>query len=191
MAQQASFIEELMAAGRGVFALLVGDRNASRFFDFSRRGLAGSFIAILVVVALGAVLPVLVANDHSGMASSVIQLLVLYGLEVGFVAIVLRQINRMDGLVPYLVSYNWLQFFGSLILAALLSAGVDTGALLLVIAVVVIVIEVNIGRIVMALTPLQIAMLLVAQLIGVGIAALLLTVIFPVPPDVAAQLTAS
>ncbi len=180
-----------MAAGRGVAGLLVGNRQAASYFDFSRRGLAGSFIAVLVIVALGAVLPVLIANDHSGMAGSVIQLVVIYGFAVGFVAIVLRQINRLDGLVPYIVSYNWLNFFASLILAALLAAGIDAGAVLLVMVIVAIVIEVNICRLVVALPPLQIAMLLIAQLIGVGIAALLLTLILPVPPDAAAQLAAS
>ena len=33
------------------------------------------------------------------------------GQEIGFSAIVLRQLKRLDGLVPYLVADNWATFY--------------------------------------------------------------------------------
>ena len=42
----------MMAAGRGVIGLLTGDRQAGSYFDLSNRGLAGSFIALLLITAL-------------------------------------------------------------------------------------------------------------------------------------------
>jgi len=59
VAQQSTFLEELMAAGRGVIGLLIGDRRSGSYFDLSQRGLAGSFIAFLAVTGLNAVLPVI------------------------------------------------------------------------------------------------------------------------------------
>ena len=55
--QQSTFIEEMMAAGRGVIGLLTGDRQAGSYFDLGQRGLLGSFIALLLITALNAVLP--------------------------------------------------------------------------------------------------------------------------------------
>jgi len=62
VAQQSTFLEELMAAGRGTISLLIGDRRAGSYFDFSQRGLAGSFIAFLAVTGLNAALPVLLGS---------------------------------------------------------------------------------------------------------------------------------
>ena len=116
MAQKATFLEELMAAGRGVMGLLIGDKRAGSYFDFSQRGLAGSFIAFIAVTGLNAVLPVLLGNkDPGGIARSVLMVAILFALQLGFSAIVLRQLKRMDGLVPYLVADNWATFFLTLI----------------------------------------------------------------------------
>ncbi|HVY50582.1 MAG TPA: hypothetical protein VHA07_03380, partial [Devosia sp.] len=170
MAQQSTFLEELMAAGRGVMALLIGDRRAGTYFDFSQRGLAGSFIAFLAVTGLNAALPsILGVRDTGGIARSVLMVAILFALQVAFSAIVLRQLKRMDGLVPYLVADNWATFFLTLISGALAAAGIDGDPVLVVLAIVVIVIEVNIARLIVTLSPLQIAMFLVAQLVGVSI----------------------
>ena len=191
MAQQSTFLEELMAAGRGVFGLLIGDKKAGGYFDFSRRGLYGSFIALVLVLALGAFLPLILSSEHDSAATSMVQLVVLYVGQVGFATIVLRQIKRMDALVPYLVGYNWLSFFVTLILAALNAAGIDGSYVIIVIGIAAIVLEVNVARILMTLSPLQIAMLLIAEIVGVALAALLLTLIFPASPDLAGQLAAA
>jgi hypothetical protein len=189
VAQQSTFIEELMAAGRGVMGLLIGDRRSGTYFDFSRRGLAGSFIAFLAVTGLNAALPVILGmKDAGGIARSVIMVAILFALQLAFSAIVLRQLKRMDGLLPYLVADNWATFFLTLISGALAAAGINGDPVLIVLAIVVIIIEVNIARLIVTLSPLQIAMFLIAQLVGVSIGLALIGFTFPLPPDVAAQL---
>jgi len=183
LAQQATFLEELMSAGRGVIGLLVGSRRAGSYFDFSRRGLVGSFIAFIAVTGLNAALPVaLGSKDPGGIARSVLMVAILFALQLGCSAIVLRQLKRMDGLVPYLVTDNWATFFLTLISGALAAAGIDGDPVLVVLAIVVIVIEVNIARLIVTLSPLQIAMFLVAQLVGVSIGLGIIGLAFPLPP---------
>lgn len=189
MPQQSTFIEEMMAAGRGVMGLLAGDRQSGSYFDFSQRGLIGSFIALLLVTALNAVLPTLLGVE--GAAGSITRGIamvgLLFGLQIGFSAIVLRQLNRMDGLMPYLVADNWATFFLTLISSALAAAGVASDFTLIVLGIVVIIIEVNIARLIVTLSPLQIAMFLIAQLVGVSIGLALIGIFFPLPPEAAAQ----
>ncbi len=192
MPQQSTFLEELMAAGRGVIGLLVGDRKAGGAFDFSYRGLAGSFIALLVVTALNAVLPVMLGQrDPGGIGRTVIIVAILFVLQLAFSAIVLRQLKRLDGLVPYLVADNWATFFVSLIAAAISAAGINGDPVTIVFVIVGIIIQVNIARLIVTLAPLQIAMFIVAQLVGVLIGLVLIGMVFPLPPELAAQLGAA
>ena len=116
------------------------------------------------------------------------QLVIIYAAPVLFGALVLRQNRRMDALVPFLVGYNWANFFGTLILEALLAAGIGGGLPVIVIGIALIVVEVNIGRFVMTLAPLQIAALLIAQIVGICLASLLLLWMFPPTPDAVAQI---
>jgi hypothetical protein len=183
VAQQSTFLEELMAAGRGVISLLIGDRKAGSYFDFSQRGLLGSFIAFLLVTGLNAALPVVLGiKDAGGIARSIVMVAILFVLQVGCSAIVLRQLKRMDGLLPYVVADNWATFFLTLISGALAAAGIAGDAVLVVLAIVVIVIEVNIARLIVTLTPLQIAMFLIAQLVGVTIGLGIIGLAFPPSP---------
>ena len=189
MAQQSTFLEELMSAGRGVMGLLIGEKRAGSYFDFSQRGLAGSFIAFLAVTGLNAGLPVVLGmKDAGGIARSVIMVAILFAFQLAFSAIVLRQLKRLDGLIPYLVADNWATFFLTLISGGLAAAGVNGDPVLIVLAIVVIIIEVNIARLIVTLSPLQIAMFLIAQLVGVSIGLAIIGFTFPLPPDVAAQL---
>jgi hypothetical protein len=189
LAKQSTFIEEMMAAGRGVIGLVIGDRQAGSYFDFSRRGLAGSFIAFLLITGLNAVLPLVLGDrDPGGIARSILMVAILFAMQVAFSAIVLRQIKRLDGLVPYLVADNWATFFLTLISAALAAAGLSGDPVLIVLGIVVLVVEVNIARLIVTLSPLQIAMFLIAQVVGVSIGLIVIGFTFPLPPDVAAQL---
>jgi hypothetical protein len=182
--QQSTFIEEMMAAGRGVIGLLTGDRQAGSYFDLGQRGLLGSFIALLLITALNAVLPIILGDETESIARGVATVALMLGLQIGFSIIVLRQVGRMDGLVPYLVADNWATFFLTLISAALAAAGLANDFTLIVLGVVVIIVEVNIARLILTLPPLQIAMFLIAQLVGVSIGLVLIGLLFPLPPDV-------
>ena len=107
--REKSFYEEVVAAGRGVLALIVGDRKAPQHFDFSERGLVGSFIGLLLVTFLSALVPLALpgAAEHYSIARSVGIAVILFSFQVGFAALVLRQMKRLDGLRPYLVADNW------------------------------------------------------------------------------------
>lgn len=174
-----------MAAGRGVISLLIGDRQAGSYFDLGQRGLAGSFIALLLITALNAVLPIILGHETESIARGVVTVVLMFVLQIGFSIIVLRQVGRMDGLVPYLVADNWATFFLTLVSAALAAAGLATDFTLIVLGVVVIVVEVNIARLILTLPPLQIAMFLIAQLVGVSIGLVIISFAFPILPDVA------
>lgn len=175
---------EVASAARGVLALLVGNRQAPGYFDLSQRGLVGSFIALLVATGLNAMLPLLLGlpGAQGSVFRSVATVAVLLAFQIGFSAIVLRQLKRLDGLGPYLVADNWATFYVTLVTMLLGVIGVGGGYLVLPLAIIVIVIEVNIGRLIVTLAPLQIAMFLVARLVGVSIGLLLVGGLFPLTP---------
>ncbi|HHY48848.1 MAG TPA: hypothetical protein GYA10_03790 [Alphaproteobacteria bacterium] len=184
MASRTSFIEEMTAAARGVLAIIRGNRRAPEYFDLSQRGLVGSFIALLLVTGLNAVLPTLlgVRGPAGSVFRSVAMIAILFAFQVGFSAIVLRQIRRLDGLVPYLVADNWATFYITIATSLLAIVGVGGDFALIAIGILVIVVEINIARLIVTLTPLQIAMFLIAQLVGVSIGLILIGVVFPVTP---------
>jgi hypothetical protein len=179
-----TIIEEMTAAGRGVLALVMGDRRAADHFDFSPRGLAGSFIAFLAVTGVNAVLPKLLgATGPTGsIFRAVMMIAILFTFQIAFSAIVLRQLKRLDGLVPYLVADNWATFYITLGSTLLALVGFSGDIMLIAVGILVIIVEINIARLIVTLSPLQIAMFLVAQLVGVSIGLLVMGGLFPLTP---------
>lgn len=179
-----SLFQELANAGRGVLALLLGDRGAARYFDFSQRGLVGSFIAFLVVTGVNAALPAMMgmSGPAASITRAVVMVSILFVLQLAFAAIVLRQLKRMDGLVPYVIADNWATFFVTIGSTVLALVGFNGDLALVAIAILVIIIEINIARLIVTLSPLQIAMFLIAQLVGVSIGLLLIALVFPLSP---------
>jgi hypothetical protein len=180
-----TFLEELTAAARGCWALLLGRRNAPSYFDFSQRGLVTSFIAFLFATALNAYLPILLRLDlpAGSITRDLVTNAVLFVLQVGFAALVLRQLGRLDGLVPYLVADNWATFFVTALSLVLMITGFPAEVTLIAVGILVIIVEINIARLVVTLSPLQIAMFLIAQMVGLCIGLLILTVVYPLPPE--------
>ena len=185
---QQGFIDEVVAAGRGVAALIVGDRRAVQYFDFSQRGLVGSFIGFLAITFISALVPLVIpgAREDYSIAKSTMIAAILFASQVGFAAIVLRQMKRLDGLQPYLVADNWASVWISAgqLLLSLVGFGGDIAFFAL--AILVIVVEINIARLIVTLSPLQIAMFMIAQLVGVSIALIVVGILFPSPEAVAA-----
>jgi hypothetical protein len=184
LASNKTIIEEMTAAARGVVAIIRGDRRAAGYFDFSDRGLVGSFIAFAAVTGFDALLPTLTgSHDPSGSVfRSVAMRVILFVFQLGFSIIVLRQLKRLDGLVPYLVTDNWATFFLTLITSLLAMVGFTGDVALIVIGILVIIVEINIARLIVTLSPLQIAMFIIAQLVGVSIALIIISGIFPLSP---------
>lgn len=192
MAKNTTLIEEMLAAGRGVLALIVGDRKVPAYFDFSDRGLVGSFIAFIAVAGVNATLPALLGatGPAASIFRSTLMIAVLFAFQIGFAAIVLRQLKRLDGLVPYMVADNWATFFVTLGSSLLAVVGLTGEMALVVIGILVIIIEINIARLIVTLSPLQIAMFLVAQLVGVSIGLLVVGMLLPLPPEALEALAA-
>ncbi|KQW76067.1 hypothetical protein ASC89_24475 [Devosia sp. Root413D1] len=183
---------EVASAARGVVALVIGDRRANGYFDFSDRGLVGSFIAFLVVALLNTAVPlVLGVPGTSGTAfRAIATVIIVLALQIGAAALVLRQLKRSDALVPYIVVDNWATFF--LTIATTLLGLVGAGGELMFIAtgIVIIIIMINIARLILTLTPWQIASFLVVQLISGVIALFVVSAVFPLSPEQLAELTA-
>lgn len=180
-----TIIEELAAAARGVGAIIAGDKRAASYFDFSTRGLAGSFIAFLVVTAFSAYVPLVTGGADPQLPTGrlLLMALFLYAVQVGFSALVLRQINRLDGLVPFLVADNWATFFVSIASTIIGVFGPAANFMLVIATLLVLLIEINIARLIVTLSRWQIAMFLVAQVVGVLIGLLIMGAIFPLPPE--------
>ena len=179
-----TFLDELGNAARGCLALLMGNRQAATHFDFSQRGLVGSIIAFLFASALMAFGPHLFGfSSAPGDATQALLLGgVLFLIQLAIAWLVLRQMGRLDGFVPFLVADNWATFFTSFLSLGLLMFGGPADIIFIMIGIVVIIVEVNIARLVVTLAPLQIAMFIVAQLVASSIGLLLLGSMVPVPP---------
>lgn len=180
-----TFLDELMAAARGCVALLVGNRQAPSYFDFSQRGLVGSLIATLIAIGLAGFGPLLTgASLPAGAATQSIVLNgVLFLAQAATAFIALRQMGRQDGFVPYLVASNWVTLASALLL--LLSTLLGPAGIFILVLVVILALAtfINIGRFVVTLTGLQIGILFVSQAVGVFLAlAIVVVIIGPAPP---------
>lgn len=165
MSQTSTITEELADAGRGFIALLTGNRGAASHFDFSRRGLAGSFVALLIAGVITAYGPLLLGTPGGpGAATRAIVLsAALFGLQIGVIYAVLRAFGRLDGFVPYLVADNWISLFVAILTVLGIGLIGASDVVLLVIGLVAIIVEVNIARLIVTLAPLQIVMFIGAQ----------------------------
>lgn len=173
--RQANLLEEMMAAGRGIIAVLIGDKRAAGYFDFSLRGLIGSFIAVLAVTALAGYLPIFVAKPSQDETLVPVALVILSDVvtlaaQIAAVAILMRQLRRLDLLVPFLVVNNWWTSAFTLLLVALLAAGVSvpfsTPMIFYPWLIVNLIIVINIGRLILHLPRAQIALLILATAAG-------------------------
>ncbi len=171
----------MSAAARGCIALVVGDRRAADSFDFSQRGLVGSFVAFLVATLINALIPMVIGIQLApgALTRGLILVGILYVAQIAFSALVLRQIGRLDGLVPYLVADNWATFFITIISTVLAIAGIPDEAAIILLGILVIIVEINIARLIVTLPALQIAMFLIAQLVGVTLALFLIGLVWP------------
>lgn len=178
-----SFIDEARAAARGVIALLIGDRAAPGYFVFTQAGLVGSFIAVIVTTAI--VLVFTAALGGGGLFAGAVQNALVYGALIGTSALYLRQIGRTDATLPYIVALNWSNALLSLIMLVALVLGFSFLAVVMMVAGIVV--SINIARLIMTLRPLQIALLIAAQVVGLIAALLVLTVLFPPTAEELAQ----
>jgi hypothetical protein len=151
---------EVASAARGVVALVIGDRRANGYFDFSDRGLVGSFIAFLVVALLNTAVPLLlgVPGTSGTVFRAIATVIIVLALQIGAAAL---------GLV-----------------------GAGGELMFIATGIVIIIIMINIARLILTLTPWQIASFLVVQLVSGVIALFVVSAVFPLSPEQLAELTA-
>lgn len=167
--KSSTFLDELVEAARGCFALLTGNRQAPYHFDFSQRGLVGSFIALVIATAIGAFGSQMMGTTAPPGGATQLLLLgaIQFLIQLAASYLVLRQLGRLDGFVPFLVADNWATFFNSLLSLLLQLLGGSDDLVVIAIGIVVIIVEINIARLIVTLGPWQIALFIVAQLVAV------------------------
>jgi len=178
-----TFIEEAINAARGCWALVIGRRDASLWFDFSQRGLASSIIAVLLALLIAGFGPMLIGVPvEAGMPTqSIVMNGALFIAQAAMAWVVLRQMGRQDGFVPYLVASNWVTLIsGVLLLLSLLLGGAGL-VVLLAVVIVALMTFINIGRFIVTLKAMQIVLLFISQAVGVFLALGILALFLPVP----------
>jgi hypothetical protein len=193
-----TLLEEAVSAARGLGALVVGDGKAPSYFDFTLRGLVGSFIAFLVAAVGGVYLPQLAgtppADDAAAPApllqltpgSALLLVIVAVGIQALATFLILRIMKRPDGLIRFLVADNWSTFFTTIIAGVIGAIGIGGDFVLLVLLLVLVVVEINIARLILAFKGWQIAAFIVAQKLALFIGlVIVLSPFLPAPPDTA------
>lgn len=178
MAQQPSqsFFQEAADAAQGAWALIFGRSDSARYFDFSPRGVIGSFIALVLAVAISVFGPQLLGvAPASGSASSLAMLsLLIFALQIGAAYIVLQVMGRLDGFMPYLVADNWVNLFSAVVGAVTIVLFRGSDLVLLVVGILAIILEINIARRIVTLAPMQVAIFIAGQIIAQVVGLLLL-----------------
>ncbi|WIY53337.1 hypothetical protein O9Z70_02025 [Devosia sp. YIM 151766] len=178
-----TFIEEAVSAARGCLALVLGRRDAASWFDFSHRGLAGSLLAVLLALLVTGFGPLLLGLPVPAGAptQSIVMNGVLFVAQAAMAWIVLRQMGRSDGFVPYLVASNWVTMLSGILLLFSLLFGEAGLVVLLAMVIVAMLTFINIGRFIVTLQPMQIVLLFISQSVGVFLALGVLALFLPVP----------
>lgn len=172
-----TLIEEMIAAGRGVGALVTSRSNASTYFNLTLTGLVGSFVAFLVASGIEthtapAIFDQLVLEDlplaseaalHGWQA--LLAIVVGHAVKLGFAALALNWMKRLDGFVPFVVATNWVDLFAMVGFVIMALVGISS-VLFVIFGGVVILVHINIARLIVTLRPMQIVFFFVTQLFG-------------------------
>ncbi|NGP17268.1 hypothetical protein [Devosia aurantiaca] len=112
---------------------------------------------------------------QSGAATGAVMLAaLLFALQIAAAYIVLRQMGRLDGLVPFMVADNWVNFIVSLFGTVILVLVGGSEVMLFTVGLISIIVEVNIARRILTLSPMQVATFIVVQIVAQLIGVLIL-----------------
>lgn len=186
-----TLLQEALAAARGMLALVIGDRRAPDNFDFTLRGLAGAGIVFLGIVALTHYGPLLAGVElRAGIGRSALLLVGIMAAQIGAGVALLSFLRRSDAIVPFITATLWASVFVSLASFFGAFTGLPASAVVTVFGLLLLVVEVNIGRLIVTLPPLQVGGLVAAQLMGSFIGLTIAGSFMPLPSDVASTLGA-
>ncbi|AVX05589.1 hypothetical protein [Maritalea myrionectae] len=168
------YLEEMIDAAKGVFALIRGEKDKLGYFNFSQSGLVGSFIAVLIGLALQEVFSGPGPEDLQVPAwANLISYALLYAtpflVAYGFLSI----IGERDRMLGYMVANNWASFFFTLILVAIFIFQLLASVGYFVIVVLTILVFWRTARLILGFTIPQTIIFFVATIMAVLMAAML------------------
>lgn len=181
---QPTLMEETRSALAGSWRLIVGRRDAPGYFFTDLRGLASSFIALLVSVAVTFLISAMVAPSGVGISAfaALVQNALLYAGIMGASWIVMRLTGTTDKFVAFVTVENWVNAIVSIILAIVAMVTLSAELILILAVVVGFLARINNARLVVGMKAGQIIMLIVVQTIGMMIALLAVGAIYGPAP---------
>lgn len=177
---QPDFLQETRSAIVGSLRLIAGRRDAPGYFFTDLRGLASSFIALLVSVAVTFVFSALVAPEGAGGSTfaALIQNALLYAGIMGGSWVVLRLTGLSEKFVAFVTVENWVNAIVSVVLAVVALVTLSAELILILAVVIGFLARINNARLVVGMKAGQIVMLIVVQTIGMMIALLVVGAVF-------------
>lgn len=147
----------------------------------------GSLIAFIAMVGLSSLVLTALPGGSVSLFRSVMADVLLYVGQIAMAAAYLRQIKRSEGFIPYLVATNWSTTY--LTIAGLAIAFAMGGVLFMLISsIAILVTMINIARLVVGLSKMQVALFIGAQILGGVFGALVFMTMFPMSPAELEQL---
>lgn len=184
---QPTLFEETRSAIVGSLRLVLGRRDAPTYFFTDLRGLASSFIALLVSVALTFIISAMIAPAGPGGSTfaALVQNALFYASIMGSSWVVLRLTGLTHRFVAFVTVENWVNAIVSAVLAVVAVVTFSAELILILAVVIGFLARINNARLVVGMKAGQIAMLIVVQTIGMMIALLAVGALFgPVPTPV-------
>jgi len=168
------YLEEMVDAARGIYALIRGEKEKLGYFNFSQSGLVGSFIAVFIGLILQELFAGPGPEEFQVPAwANLLSYAILYAtpfiVAYGFLGIIGER-DRMRG---YIVVNNWASFFFTLIIVAIFIFQLLASVGYFVIVVLTIIIFWRTARIILGFSVPQTIIFFVATVMGVLIAAMI------------------
>lgn len=184
---QPSLPEETRSALIGSWRLILGRRDAPGYFFTDLRGLASSFIALLVSVLATFGISALVApaGVSGSTFAALVQNALLYAGIMGSSWVVLRITGLTGRFVAFVTVENWINAIVSILLALVALVTLSAELILFLAVIIGFLARINNARLVVGMKAGQIVMLIVVQTIGMMIALLAVGALYgPMPaPD--------
>lgn len=168
------YLEEMVDAARGIYALIRGEKEKLGYFNFSQSGLVGSFIAVFIGLILQELFAGSGPEEFQVPAwANLLSYAILYAtpfiVAYGFLGIIGER-DRMRG---YIVVNNWASFFFTLIIVAIFIFQLLASVGYFVIVVLTIIIFWRTARIILGFSVPQTIIFFVATVMGVLVAAMI------------------
>ena len=179
--RRSKLIEEGASAVGGTWNLMLGRPDALSRFDFSQRGLAGSFIALIVAFVVFTAITGMGAAARQTMSPAGQLFIIGTLIAARFVAlrVVLPRLDALHGFRPVMVASNWVNAIavGGLVGVTFCVAFAGVAIILTLwaaIAIATFIAEINILRIIAGLRGSEVVMVLAAQLFALILAIFIL-----------------